>query len=225
MKKTLLLLWLSCSLFFAAYAQETKTKVGKNAYLKVNPTTLINELDIYLEQELSDKFSLEVGISGIYTDYPDYVLAKKVDFGQKKPDISTEQFVDGRGLGFRVGMRWYLVSPDMDMAPVRAAGTYFEPILFYKKVFYPNKDNTISNATYTDSGDKSVVGLQLLIGRQFKKDRFLLDPFIGIGIRSKIYNYNTYHFDANNNVSLNNGKLVSILPSLQIGIKMGLKLW
>ena len=110
------------------------------------------------------------------------------------------------------------------MAPARAAGTYFEPVIFFKKVFYPNEDHTFENTSYTDSGDKSVIGLQLLIGRQFKKDRFILDPFIGVGIRSKIYQYNTYHFD-NNTVSLNNGRMVSVLPSLQIGIKMGLKLW
>ncbi|MGO4289322.1 hypothetical protein [Chitinophaga sp. RAB17] len=223
MKKTLLLLWLSCLLTLASFAQEAKKKQGsRNTYLKVNPATLINELDISLEQEVSDNFSLEIGISGIYTDYPDYVLAKKIDIGQKKPDISTEQFVDGRGLGFRIGARLYLIS--RDMAPARAAGTYFEPVIFFKKVFYPNIDNTFQNATYTDSGDKSVVGLQLLIGRQFKKDRFILDPFIGVGIRSKIYHYNTYHFD-NNTLSLNNGRMVSVLPSLQIGIKMGLKLW
>lgn len=221
MKKTLLLIWLSCLLTLSSFAQDDKKQLSRSTFLKVNPTTLINELDIYLEQEISDNFSLEVGISGIYTDYPDYVLAKKIDIGQKKPDISTEQFVDGRGLGFRVGARWYLIS--RDMAPNRLAGTYFEPVLFVKKVFYPNEDNTFANATYTNSGDKTVVGLQLLIGRQFTKDRLILDPFIGVGIRSKIYQYNTYHFD-DNNVSLNNGKMVSILPSLQIGIKMGLKL-
>ncbi|MBO9729026.1 MAG: hypothetical protein J7623_10370 [Chitinophaga sp.] len=222
MKKTLLLLWLSCSLALASFAQEAPKKVSRNTYLKVNPATLINELDIYLEQELSDKFSLELGISGIYTDYPDYVLAKKIDFGQKKPDISTEQFVEGRGLGFRVGARLYLIS--REMSGNSAAGTYFEPVVFFKKVFYPNIDNTFQNVTYTDSGDKSVVGLQLLIGRQFTKDRFILDPFIGVGIRSKIYHYKTYHFD-DNTLSLNDGRMVSVLPSLQIGIKMGLKLW
>jgi hypothetical protein len=222
MKKTLLLIWLFCSFIFSSYAQDKKLTLSRNAYIKVNPTTLINELDIYLEQEITDNLSIEVGVSGIYTDYPDYLLAKKIDFGQKKPDISTEQFVNGRGLGFRVGMRLYLIS--RDMAPARAAGTYFEPILFYKKVFYPNEDITNNNITYTSSGDKDVFGLQLLVGRQFKKDKFILDPFIGVGIRSKIYQYKTY--DLNNNVvSLNDGRLVSILPSLHIGIKMGLKMW
>ncbi|RFS22386.1 hypothetical protein DVR12_11265 [Chitinophaga silvatica] len=222
MKRTLILFWLFSLPILSAVAQDSTTRVGRKGFLKINPATLINELDIYLEQEISDKVSLEFGISGIYTDYPDYVLAKKIDIGQKKPDISTSQFVDGRGLGFRLGARWYLFSRDMKVS--RAAGTYFEPILFYKKVFYPNENVTFNNTTYTNTADKNVGGLQLLIGRQFTKDKFIFDPYIGLGIRSKFYRYDTYHYDGNN-VSLNDGKMVSILPSVQFGIKVGIKLW
>ncbi len=58
------------------------------------------------EQDLSGKLSLELGISGIYTDYPDYVFFKRIDIGQRKPGISTaEQLVEGRGLGFRAGLK------------------------------------------------------------------------------------------------------------------------
>ena len=202
MKRTLILFWLFCLPILSTFAQDS-IRVSRKGFLKVNPTTLINELDIYLEQEISDKVSLEFGISGIYTDYPDYVFAKKIDIGQKKPDISTSQFVDGRGLGFRLGARWYLFSRDMKAS--RAAGTYFEPVLFFKKVFYPNEDVTYNNTQYTNSADKSVAGLQLLIGRQFTKDKFIIDPYIGVGIRAKIYQYDTYHLD-NNNVTLNDVK-------------------
>ncbi|HVI48903.1 MAG TPA: hypothetical protein VM802_28810 [Chitinophaga sp.] len=221
MKTTLLLTGFFSFLTIFSYAQETGKSVHRNTYLKVNPTTLINELDIYLEQEVSDKLSIEVGVSGIYTDYPDYVLAKKIDIGQKKPDISTSQFVDGRGLGFRAGLRWYLIS--RDALPSRAAGTYFEPIVFYKKVFYPNEDVDINGSTYTNSGFKDVFGLQVLLGRQFRKDKVVFDPYIGIGVRSKIYNYNTYT-NSESGVKSNDGRLVSVLPSLQLGIKLGLSL-
>ncbi|WP_143309667.1 hypothetical protein [Chitinophaga vietnamensis] len=219
MKKILLLLICCCSLLHT-YAQDDK-RFHRNTYIKVNPTTLINELDVYLEQELTSKISLELGVSGIYTDYPDYVLTKKIDFGQKKPDLSTGQFVDGRGLGFRAGIRWYLIS--RETAPSRAAGTYFEPILFYKRVFYPNEDVTINRATYTNSGDKNVYGLQILLGRQFTKDKLIIDPFVGIGVRSKVYTYHSYH-DNNGAVQLNDGTMVSVLPSLQIGVKIGMNL-
>ena len=63
-----------------------------------------------------------------------------------------------------------------------------------------------------------------MIGRQFTKDKFIIDPYIGVGIRAKIYQYDTYHLD-NNNVTLNDGKMVSILPSIHFGVKLGLKLW
>lgn len=220
MKRPLLVICLLCLCGLTASAQDSTT-FRRATFIKVNPTTLINELDIYLEQELTEKLSLEVGISGIYTDYPDYVLSKKVDIGQKKPNISTEQFVDGRGLGFRAGLRWYLFSPKDVMS--HATGTYFEPMLFFKRVFYPNETIVLNDTKYKESAAKDVYGLQLLIGRQITKERFILDPYIGVGLRTKVYQYRNYA-DNSGTVVVNDGKLVSVLPSLQLGIKLGLKL-
>jgi hypothetical protein len=221
MKKPLLVTCLFILSGLVTFAQDTKS-FRRATYIKVNPATLINELDVSIEQELTEKMSLEVGISGIYTDYPDYVLAKKVDIGQKKPDISTEQFVDARGLGIRAGMRWYLFAPKDGLS--RAMGTYFEPMLFYKKVFYPNEEVTLNNAKYKQSGDKNVYGLQLLLGRQIQKDKLVLDPFIGIGIRAKVYHSRNFNLDDTGNIRTNDSRLISVLPSLQIGIKLGLKM-
>jgi hypothetical protein len=187
----------------------------------MNAGNLINELDIYVEQELTEKLSLELGIIGIYTDYPDYYLAKKIDFGQKKPDISTEQFVEGRGLGFRAALRWYIFS--VYDGALRAGGTYFQPMLFYKKIFYPNEDVDIDNTKYTESASKNVYGFQLLMGRQFTKGKIVFDPYIGLGVRSKVYNYQNYE-NINGVVESNAGRLVSILPSVQLGLKLGLKM-
>jgi hypothetical protein len=220
MKKQLLVTCLIVLSGLATFAQN-KSSFRRSTYLKVNPTTLINELDISVEQEISEKISIELGISGIYTDYPDYVFAKKIDIGQKKPDISTEQFVDARGLGFRAGMRWYLFSAKDGLT--RAAGTYFQPVLFYKKVFYPNEEITFSNTKYKESGHKNVYGIQLLLGRQIQKDKLVLDPFIGVGLRAKVYEYRNYSAN-NGTVNANDGRLVSVLPSLQLGIKIGLKM-
>lgn len=222
MKRTLLVLLFVCCYALTAGAQERQAQTFRNStYIKVNPTTLINELDVYVEQELTEKLSLELGISGIYTDYPDYLLAKKIDIGQKKPDISTEQFVEGRGLGFRAALRWYIFS--LYNGNSRAGGTYFQPVLFYKKVFYPNEPVTINDTEYKESASKHVYGLQFLLGRQFTKGKIVFDPYIGLGIRSKIYYYHNYH-DNNGIAQADDGKLVSVLPSLQLGIKLGLKL-
>jgi hypothetical protein len=102
-------------------------------------------------------------------------------------------------------------------------GVYFQPVLFYKKLFYPNQEITLNNTQYKESGDKNVFGLQLLLGRQIQKDKLVLDPFIGIGVRTKIYRYQNFNAE-NGNVQANNGRLVSILPSLQVGVKLGLKM-
>lgn len=192
----------------------------KRTYLKVNPTTIISALDIYLEQDLTEKLSLELGISGIYTDYPDYVFLRRVDIGQKKPGLSTEQLVEGRGLGFRVGMKWYIIR---SQAVSNARGTYFEPVLFYKKIFYPKEEVIFNNQTFQEAGDKNVYGIQLLLGRQMRKEKFVLDPYIGIGVRSKIYHYT--NFSANGaGVNRDQGELVNVLPSVHLGIKIGLGL-
>jgi len=221
MQKTLTVLLFLCSCSLLSRAQDKSTTFRNSTYIKANVTTLINELDIYIEQELTEKLSVELGVTGIYTDYPDYILAKKIDFGQKKPDISTEQFVEGRGLGFRAALRWYIFS--MYDGASRAGGTYFQPVAFYKKIFYPNEEVEINDIKYKESASKNVYGLQFLLGRQFTRGKIVFDPYLGLGIRSKIYHYTNFN-DNNGTVQQDNGRLVSVLPSLQLGIKLGLKM-
>lgn len=192
----------------------------KYTYLKVNPSTIISSLDIYLEQDLTEKLSLELGVGGIYTDYPDYVFLRRVDIGQKKPGLSTEQLVEGRGLAFRAGMKWYLIR---QQATSNARGTYFEPVLFYKRIFYPKEDVTINNQTFQEPGNKNVYGLQLLLGRQMRKDKFVIDPYLGIGVRSKVYHY-TEISQTGGNINRDDTELRNILPSVHLGIKIGLAL-
>lgn len=192
----------------------------KYTYLKVNPSTIISSLDIYLEQDLTEKLSLELGVGGIYTDYPDYVFLRRVDIGQKKPGLSTEQLVEGRGLAFRAGIKWYLIR---QQATSNARGTYFEPVLFYKRIFYPKEDVTINNQTFQEPGNKNVYGLQLLLGRQMRKDKFVIDPYLGIGVRSKVYHY-TEISQTGGNINRDDTELRNILPSVHLGIKIGLAL-
>ncbi|MBW8685895.1 hypothetical protein [Chitinophaga rhizophila] len=220
MKQPLLVICLLCLIGMPLAAQD-KTPFRRSTYFKVNPGRLINQLEFSIEQELSEKISIELGVSGIYTDYPDYILARKIDIGQKKPNISTEQFVDGRGLGFSASLRWYLITRKDDLA--RAQGTYFQPVILYKKVFYPNEKTTIAGREYENSADKDVYALQFLLGRQINKDRFVIDPYIGLGVRAKVYDYNNY-FDNNGVADSRDGRLISVLPSLHLGIKIGLRI-
>ena len=220
MKRILPFVLLFSAICLSSYAQETDKKFRKRTYLKVNPSTIISSLDIDLEQDLTEKLSLELGVSGIYTDYPDYVFMKRIDIGQRKPGLSTEQFVEGRGLGFRAGMKWYLFRQTSENT---ARGTYFEPVLFYKKIFYPNEDQLLNGQVYKNEGDKNVYGIQLLLGRQVKRDKFILDPYLGIGIRSKVYNYTNYTL-VGNSVNADQTELVNVLPSIHLGIKVGFSL-
>ncbi|WP_341838546.1 hypothetical protein WJU16_12000 [Chitinophaga pollutisoli] len=203
----------------SALAQEEPFR--KKTYIKVNPTTIINELDLYLEQDLSETLSLEIGISGIYTDYPDYVFFKRINIGKENPGISTEQFVEGRGIGVRAGLKWYLVRQN---TAIRAGGTYFEPLLFFKKVFYPNEKVTLNGATYENSGDKNVYGLQFLLGRQMHRGRFILDPYLGVGFRAKTYTANNFRVGPADAIEQHTDEATKFLPSLHLGLKVGLGL-
>ncbi|WP_148707392.1 hypothetical protein [Chitinophaga skermanii] len=221
MKKLVIILITILSCNICAKAQDNTSSKRRTTTIKVNPTTLINELDLYLEQELSSKMSLEIGITGIYTDYPDYVLSKRIDIGQKKPNITTEQFVDGIGFGVRAGLRWYIFAPE---GTQHASGTYFQPNLFYKRVFYPAEDYVFNNTTYKEDAHKDVYGIQLLLGRQYRRQRLVFDPYIGVGLRAKVYRYDNYTEVDNNMLRKDRGQLVSILPSLHLGVKVGLNL-
>lgn len=201
-----------------ALAQEEPFR--KRTSLKVNPSTIINELDLYLEQDLSETLGLEIGLSGIYTDYPDYVFFKRINIGKENPGISTEQFVEGRGFGIRAGLKWYLVRRN---TAIRMAGTYFEPVLLFKKVWYPNEKVALGGATYSNSGDKNVYGLQLLLGRQMHRGKFILDPYLGIGVRGKVYNATTHRMEGNAVVA-HHDEAIKILPSLHLGVKVGISL-
>ncbi|WP_123864661.1 hypothetical protein [Chitinophaga barathri] len=221
MKRILPIFLLSVLTGLSVHAQQSQeAPFRKRTYLKVNPTTIINELDIYIEQDLSEKLSLELGVIGIYTDYPDFVFFKRVDVGQRKPGISTEQFVEGRGLGIRAGLKWYLIRRQ---SAFNAQGTYFQPVLFYKRVFYPDEDVNFENSLYVNSADKHVYGIQFLLGRQIKRDKFILDPYLGIGLRGKQYKY-TQHSINGTSITTEQNDLWNILPSVHLGIKVGLAL-
>ncbi|MGX5817921.1 hypothetical protein ACWKWU_06980 [Chitinophaga lutea] len=220
MKRTLSFFLLLTVVSLSSLAQESeKPSFRKQTTLKVNPSTIINELDIYLEQDLSEKLSLELGITGIYTDYPDYVFFKRVDLGREKPGISTEQFVEGRGLGARIGLKWYLIRQS---SAFNARGTYFQPVLFYKKVFYP-KEEVAPGRPEKNDGDKSVYGIQFLLGRQITRGRWVLDPYLGVGFRGKVYHYTNYTFSGATTTT-DNGEVTNFLPSLHLGIKVGIHL-
>ncbi|GAA4301378.1 hypothetical protein [Compostibacter hankyongensis] len=200
----------------AVHAQSAK----RHTYFKLNPTTLINELDLYLEQELSPSTSLEIGAGGIYTDYWDRLL-NQFDFGQIKPNLSTRQYLQAKGVAGRIGFRYYIIAPDFDN--LRARGTYFEPLLLFKQVWYPTDHKTIDEEKYPENGNKRIWGLQLLVGRQHRNGRWIIDKYFGLGVKAKTYSFDNYKTNsATGKVQNDNDHTTSWLPSIQLGIKIGL---
>jgi len=194
---------------------------GHRTYIKLNPTTLVNELDVYLEQELNTNTSVEIGAGGIYTDYWDYWL-NQTDFGQIKPNLSRYQYANGRGVAGRLGLRYYVISPYKNDATGR--GTYFEPMILYKQIWYPSDKQTINGKDYADRGYKYIMGLQLLIGRERQHGKFVIDKYIGLGVKAKTYRFTNYVSNSSGGVDRSSTRTTNWLPSIQLGIKIGMGL-
>lgn len=192
-------------------------------FIKLNPTTLVNEVDIYVGQELSPSITLEAGGGFIYTDYWDHLL-NQFDFGQIKPNLSSNQYLNAKGYAARLGLRFYVISPYTQEYSGNARGTYFEPLLLFKQVWYPNDNKKLNSNNYLEKGTKYVSGLQLLIGRQYQHKKIYIDKYLGLGVRAKTYSYDNYQLDPGGGVNNNGRRVTSWLPSVQIGIKIAFDL-
>jgi len=207
---------LLCICTATAFAQHS----GHKTYFKINPTTLVNELDLYMEQEMGTSTSLEIGMGGIYTDYWDHLL-NQVDFGQIKPNLSERQYLNAKGVAGRIGLRYYVISNYSDEK--RSRGTYFEPMLLFKQLWYPSDTKTIDDNDYPEKGSKRVWGLQLLIGRQHEKGKWLIDKYVGLGIKAKTFSFDNYRTSGTPIAVKNDANTTtSWLPSVHLGIKIGL---
>ncbi|HVB02476.1 MAG TPA: hypothetical protein VNE41_02030 [Chitinophagaceae bacterium] len=208
----------ACLFVLPAFAQQR----GDKTFFKFNPSTLSNEVDIYLEHEFGHNMSIEAGTGFIFTDYWDYLL-NQVDFGQINPNISRFQYSKARGFNARLGLRYYIVSSYSRKS--RAKGTYFEPLLLFKKVIYPNNQTTIQSQQYWNHASKYVMGAQLLVGRQTRKGNFIFDRYVGLGVKAKTYYFDHYYYN-NTWGTAKNGKIrtTNWLPSIQLGIKIGFQI-
>lgn len=191
-------------------------------FLKFNPTTLVNEFDVYLGHEFSPSVTIEAGGGFIYTDYWDHFL-NQFNFGQIKPNLSADQYLNGRGYVARLGLRFYVISPYSSEMRSNASGTYFEPLLFYKQIWYPTVSKELNSNNYTEKNQKYVSGLQLLIGRQYQWKKIYLDKYLGLGVRAKTYNFDDFE-PSQTGVSNAGRHTTSWLPSIQIGIKIAFDL-
>lgn len=194
----------------------------RKTYLKFNPTTLPSEVDVYLGHELSPSVSLELGGGFIYTDYWDNIL-NQFNFGQIEPNISEHQYLNAKGFAGRFGVRFYVISPYEDNN--KARGTYFEPLLLFKEVWYPHDAKELNSKDYIDKGKKYVSGLQLLVGRQYKTKKLYVDKYFGLGIRAKTYSFDNFQLNQGSGDVQNKGqRTTSWLPSIQLGIKIAFDL-
>lgn len=196
-----------------------RLQAQSRTFVKINPSTLLNELDFSLEQQFGKASALELGAGVMYTDYWDYVL-NRFDFGQIKPHLSEHQYLSAKGFNLFAAYRYYVVP--MDKQSTSSRGTYFQPTLLYKVYYYPTDLKQIDSSSYPESGMKFVAGLQLFVGRQYRWRKLYIDKYIGLGIKAKTYRFDHYQASqSTGNVSNNGLQTTSWLPSIQIGLKLG----
>jgi hypothetical protein len=209
------ILFIGC--LFSAFSAAAQHKT----FLKVNPTTLLNEVDVYFSHEISRTFSIEAGGGFVFTDYWDNIL-NQFDFGQIKPNISEHQYLNAKGFATRLGFRCYVISP---YANRKAGGTYFEPMLLFKKIWYPHNNKEINAEDYIEKGIKYVSGLQLLIGRQYKWNKIYIDKYVGLGVKAKTYSFDNFKINQNSGEVQNQGQRTTCwLPDIKLGIKFAFDL-
>ncbi len=216
MKKHITILLYSLLLTATAFGQ-------RKTFIKFNPFTLPNELDVYVSRVFSPSFMLEAGGGFIYTDYWDNIL-NQVEFGQLIPNINEHQYLNAKGYATRLGTRFYIISPKPD---TRASGIYFEPLLLFKKVWYPNKVKELDSKNYKEKSIKYVSGLQLLIGRQHKWHSFYLDKYVGLGVKAKTYRFDDFqlvHSGQDEHVKNKGTRTTTWLPDIELGIKIAFDL-
>ena len=193
----------------------------QKTFVKFNPFTLPQELDVYFSRDLSPAVTLEVGGGFVYTDYWDNIL-NQVDFGQLDPHINEHQYLNARGYALRLGMRFYVIAPS---EPRKAAGTYFQPQVVFKAIRYPNREDEIDAEFYHEQGTKYVSGLQLLVGRQHRWHSVYLDKYIGLGVKAKTYRFDDFQVDPGSGHVVNDGaRTTSWLPDIKLGLKIALDL-
>lgn len=194
----------------------------QKTFIKFNPFTLPQELDVYLSEELSPAITVEVGGGFIYTDYWDNIL-NQVKFGQLVPNIDEHQYLNALGYAVRLGLRFYIVAPKGNS---KIAGTYFEPLLLFKEIWYPSKTKTFNNTSkvYHDRSIKYVSGLQLLIGRQHRWHSFYLDKYIGLGVKAKTYRFDNFKMTNTGDITNKGTRTTTWLPDIKLGIKIAFDL-
>jgi hypothetical protein len=215
MKKLALSILLLAGLCTVTLAAPPKTSDAPvRTMLKFNPILLpAGEFNMSVEQSIMRNLSIEVAGGFIFTDYWEEVNNNSdLSFNDYKgPWISDHRYETATGWTFRGGVKYYIKNLNNKGA---AQGFYMEPLFLLKRVYYPNE--SANNMYYFNDAVKTVVGGQILFGFQAISGKFVLDPYLGFGIRNKNFSGTLYDDGIVTNYSQN-----YFAPSFQMGLKLG----
>jgi hypothetical protein len=69
------------------------------------------------------------------------------------------------------------------------------------------------------------MGMQLLVGRQYKRKKIYIDKYIGLGVKAKTYSFDNFQVNqGSGNVQNNGQRTTSWLPDIKLGVKIAFDL-
>lgn len=212
----LLGLFLAFSVGISAKAQISREVGGPKAALLVNPTALI---DVYGGGSI--RAGIEARIKGRWSAYG--------EGGWYYPNFSV--YENAKGGSFRVEGKRYFHAEERGKEAQNRFNGYLAAGYFFKSQQF-NTTDTIDSGIVTYPIEKTVHAIAFKLGGLHETRRFVLDSYIGVGVRHKrtVLGLTTEEADerhfANDSegFSLVLGKSNNYLPHFEAGIRLGIKL-
>jgi hypothetical protein len=186
--------------------------------IKFNPSLMpTGEFNMGVEQSILRNLSIEASGGFVFTDYWEGI-ARDAGWGSndgRRPLIESERYDRGQGWTARAAVKYYVRNLNNKGA---AQGLYLAMQFMLKQVYYPNSTDMQTGSDLVDVS-KTVYGGQVLFGFQPVMGKFVIDPYVGFGLRYK-------DFAANRINNLPYGYTYGepggyVMPSFQLGVKIG----
>jgi hypothetical protein len=103
---------------------------------------------------------------------------------------------------------------------------YHGPQLMYKNCFYKNSIFSISDGYQTESKFSNIIGFGYVLGRQNDRRNIVFDWYGCIGLRFRVMSVNVKKIQDGQTIYPNSLKSISsFYPFINLGLRMGLKIW
>ncbi len=218
--------------------KKQQRQADKKKWYQTHNTTKLNIIKIepllYFAGVINASYERKLGKSISIESRIDYIFKLLfLDYDYCSGYMPYELVVlPSNGLGVSLGLKFFKKEYDGGLS-----GVYFNPQLIYKHNLSSKTTFNHFYETYEDQKELNVIGIKLIWGRQyFYSNNFCIDMYLGVGARYINLNTTTFYrktyqyideCQCDKNVftedfTIKTSKKEMILPSIHIGIKIGL---